>query len=113
MDKFQSCQHPHIFVVFSPGAGGNFVSGLLNSIITREFETIEVAPNGSSHTVMYNKQPVGDSLSFGTHVEEHSVFTSEEEIESHYLNSIKSEYTNVLSPIVTWTHNYSNIRLNK
>jgi hypothetical protein len=104
---------PHIFVVFIPGAGGNFVSGLLNRIIIGKFETIEVAPNGSSHTVIYNKQIEGDSLSFGTHVEEHTVFTSEEEIENHYLNRIKSEYINVGSPIVTWTHNYSNIRLYK
>lgn len=104
---------PHIFVVFTPGAGGNFVSGLLNRIITGEFEPIKVEPNGSSHTVIYNKQTAGDSLSFGTHVEEHSVFTSEEEIENHYINRIKSEYVNVVSPIVTWTHNYSNIRLYK
>ena len=104
---------PHVFVVFTPGSGGNFIAGLLNNIINDNLESLDISTSGSSHTVIHNKQTVGDSLSFGTHVEETALFASDDVKEQHYLDRIKNEYTHLTSPLVTWTHNYSNILLYK
>jgi hypothetical protein len=104
---------PHIFVVFAPGSGGNFIAGLLNNITNGNLKSLEIAANGSSHTVIYNKQTVGDSISFGTHIEELSLFGSTEDKEQYYLDRIRDEYVNITGPLVTWTHIYSNIALYK
>ena len=104
---------PHTFVVFTPGSSGNFIAGILNNIANSNLESLEISASGSSHTVIHNKQTVGDSLSFGTHVEETALFSSDTDKEQHYLDRIKTEYSNITSPLVTWTHNYSNILLYK
>ena len=104
---------PHKFVVFPPGAGGNFISGLLNNIFNNNLKDLDISPNGSSHTLVYNKQTVGDSISFGTHVNDNDLFQSSADKENYYLDRIKNEYADVTNPLVTWTHNYSNIALYK
>lgn len=104
---------PHVFVVFTPGSGGNFIAGLLSNINNGTLNRLEISAGGSSHTVIHNKQTVGDSISFGTHVEETSLFASDKDKEQHYLDRIANEYSGITGPIVTWTHNYSNIVLYK
>ena len=44
---------PHIFVVFAPGAGGNFLVGLINKLLNKNLsDPIKIAQTGSSHTVI-------------------------------------------------------------
>lgn len=103
----------NIFVVFGPGAGGNFVAGLLDKLIRNDFSNLTFASTGSSHTLLTKKHLGGDSLSFGTISEEHYPFKSQEEREQYYLTKINDEYSDVTTPQIVWTHDYSNIPIYK
>lgn len=96
---------PHIFVVFSPGTGGNFLSGLCHRIINNDFRNLEIQSVGSSHNI------IPDCLNFGTISQETVFFGSKENQEKYYLEKIIAKYSNVTCPMVTWTHDFSNIQL--
>lgn len=99
----------HIFVLFPPGAGGNFIAGLISKIDSKDLSILEIANSGSSHTVGYNKRDGGDSISFGSHIDERADLKSPEEKEIFYLEKIKTEYHNVNTRIVTWSHDHNNL----
>ena len=99
----------HIFIVFGPGSGGNFIAGLLNNLVASEFIKLDISPEGSSHTVSTNS----NSLSFGTISDEQVEFTSRAEREQYYIQKINEEYANVITPQVSWTHDFTNISVYK
>lgn len=102
----------HIFVVFNPGSGGNFLAGIINNILNSNLISLDISGTGSSHTVLRDKSTGTDYLSFGTLMEEHDYFESEEERESFYIEHIKKTYTSENSkPEVIWSHDFTNIPL--
>ena len=104
-------QH-HIFVVFNPGSGGNFLAGIINNLLNSNLTDLDISSTGSSHTVLRDKSTGTDYLSFGTLMEEHDSFKSEEDRELFYLENIKKTYTSENSkPEVIWTHDFTNIPL--
>jgi len=103
----------HVFIVFGPGSGGNFVTGLLNKLIRGDLTKLGISVTGSSHTVLTSKSTGGDSLSFGTISHEQIEFKSQAEREQYYINKINEEYVNINTPQVTWTHDYTNIPIYK
>ena len=104
-------QH-HIFVVFNPGSGGNFLAGIINNLLNSNLTVLDISSTGSSHTVLRDKSTGTDYLSFGTLMEEHDSFKSEEDRELFYLENIKKTYTSENSkPEVIWTHDFTNIPL--
>lgn len=103
----------HVFIVFGPGSGGNFIAGLLDKLMKQKFSKLDINIEGSSHTVSTNKDVGGDSLSFGTISDEQSEFASQEEREEYYIQKINEEYADVTTPQVTWTHDFTNISIYK
>jgi hypothetical protein len=102
---------PHIFIVFNPGSGGNFLAGIFNRLLNSNLQSINIAKDGSSHTLVNNKINGTDFLSFGTLIEEHEPFKSENDREQFYLANIEKHYVNVTDPQVVWTHDFTNIPL--
>jgi len=102
----------HIFVVFNPGSGGNFLAGLINNILNSNLISLDISNTGSSHTVLRDKSTGTDYLSFGTLMEEHGYFKSDEERELFYVENIKKTYTlENNKPEVIWSHDFTNIPL--
>lgn len=104
---------PHIFVIFQPGAGGNFISGLLTKIISNDLGFLPVSSSGSSHTTIDKKIAGVDYMSFGTITEDRSEFPTEEDRINFYLDNIRKHYGDVKSPQVVWTHDFLNIPIYK
>lgn len=104
---------PHIFVVFHPGASGNFIASLLEKLINNDTDIINTNSSGAAHTLISRKIQGTDYLSFGTEVDEHSNFQIESERIEFYLNKIKTEYNEVTTPQVVWSHDFTNIPLYK
>lgn len=94
---------PHVFIVFHPGSGGNFVSGIFDKIINNNSTSLPINSDGSSHTV------TTPYLSFGVTPDEQILFDNSESREQYYLEQIKKEYKDVNRTLVTWTHDFSNI----
>ena len=95
---------PHVFIVFHPGCGGNFLSGIFDNIIhNTKYSSLPVNHNGSSHTV---HTPY---MSFGVTPDEQILFDSRESKEHYYLEQIKKKYKDETSTLVSWSHDFSNI----
>jgi hypothetical protein len=103
----------HIFIVFHPGAGGNFIASLLEKVVRKDVSSINIGTTGTAHTVNDRKIAGTDYLSFGTEVYEQSNFTSENDRINFYLDKIKDEYSDVTSPQIIWSHDFTNINLYK
>ena len=102
----------HIFIVFNPGSGGNFLAGIINNLLNSNLTDLDISSTGSSHTVLRDKSAGTDYLAFGTLMEEHDLFKSEDERESFYVENIKKTYTSENSkPEVIWSHDFTNIPL--
>lgn len=102
---------PHIFVVFRPGSGGNFISGLLDNLLQQTFNTLQISDSGRAHynNIVERKRAGKDYLSFGSGLlfADPKFSTVEEKIQ-FYKNGIdKSGYLN--QPYITWTHSFANI----
>lgn len=100
---------PHVFVVFQPGCGGNFIAGLCYKLINSQLDSIAVSASGSSHTQADKKAQGTDFLSFTTLTHQHAGFSSDAERISYYVENIKSSYSHVTEPAVAWTHDFTNI----
>jgi len=104
----------HIFIVFNPGSGGNFIAGIANSLINASFDSPLISSAGSSHTVKTDNKAAGtDFLSFGTLTEEHTLFPTADARINYYLENIRNNYTSVTTPQVVWTHDFTNIPIYK
>jgi hypothetical protein len=100
---------PHIFVVFPAGCGGNFITGLLHKLVNRQLNPVVISPIGSSHTLVNKKELGTDFLSFTTKSQQHSLFNSDDERISYYIENIKKNYIDITVPEVVWTHDFTNI----
>lgn len=96
----------HVFVVFPPGAGGNFLAGLIDSLIKGNLDTLNMSSSGSAHNVSGLT-----SIALGSSREE-NMNLSDEERKAKYISLIESEFP---SPIrsVAWSHDFTNIPLYK
>lgn len=103
----------HVFIVFHPGAGGNFIASLLEKIIRKDNTVIDIGTAGTAHTLIDRKIAGTDYLSFGTEVHEQSSFTNENDRINFYIDKIKSEYNDVTTPQIVWSHDFTNITLYK
>lgn len=100
---------PHVFVVFKPGSGGNFVAGLCNKVLNQQLDPITISGSGSSHTLVAKKAAGIDFPAFTTETLQHSLFSSDSERIEFYIENIKKHYSDVSVPIVTWSHDFTNI----
>ncbi len=104
-------QQPHIFVVFRPGAAGNFISNLIDNILNQNLEGLKISNSGHVHynSIVERKRSDKDFLSFGSGLmgTDLGFFSEEEKIEYFKRNIDNSDYTN--RPYVTWTHAFNNI----
>jgi hypothetical protein len=105
-------QIDHVFITFAPGAGGNFIAGLLDKINSGTLSEIYVSKSGSSHVVNNGKVNGGDSISFGSNPEENTAFPTVADRETYYLDRITREYPTP-TKIITWTHDFTNLPLYK
>ena len=96
----------HIFIVFAPGAGGNFISGLLVNLITNKLSQLDISSTGSAHISMAKKAAKQDYISFGTFKPERKDFESDAKRLEYYISNIQD----IDTPQVTWTHDYDNIK---
>lgn len=103
----------HIFIVFHPGAAGNFIASLVEKLLRNDSSGINIGSAGTAHTLINRKIAGTDYLSFGTEVDDQSNFNSEDERIDFYLEKIKTEYNDVSSPQVIWSHDFTNIPLYK
>lgn len=96
----------HIFIVFAPGAGGNFISGLLDNLVTNQLSRFTISTTGSAHISMAKKAAKQDYISFGTFKSERENFESDAKRLEYYISNIQD----IDTPQVTWTHDYDNIK---
>lgn len=102
---------PHIFIVFEPGTGGNFIASILNNLVHNTLSEVVVSPSGGCHNHVNDKITGTDFLSFGTVLEEHLQFSTSIEREDYYIGEIKARYNDITQPMVVWTHDLTNISL--
>jgi len=102
----------HVFITFAPGAGGNFIAGLLDKINSGLLSELVISSSGSSHVVNNGKIDGGDSISFGSNPEENAKFPTVDAREAYYLDRIVREYPDP-TKIITWTHDFTNLPLYK
>jgi hypothetical protein len=103
---------PHIFVVFHPGAAGNFMTNLIRNILN-EGVNVQVSSIGSCHDDSSASKLAFEYFSCG-------IFYPEQyKIKPHsfdnrvqfYKNKLLSLTQPITSPVVTWTHDFTNIPL--
>lgn len=102
---------PHIFIVFQPGTGGNFIAGLLHKLINSDSSELHISNNGSSHTTIDRKVAGTDYMSFGTVYEDQLYFSSPEKRLTYYLENIEKLDGVITTPQVIWSHDFTNIPL--
>jgi len=96
----------HKFVVFPPGAGGNFIAGVLEKINSNNLSAVSISKSGSSHSV------IPTSISFGSTPEENAKFISSEDRENFYIDKIVNN-SDISTETVAWSHDYTNLPLYK
>jgi len=104
---------PHIFIIFHPGTSGNFIAGLLSKLIKSESIDLYISNNGSSHTTIDRKIAGTDYMSFGTIFEDQLCFPSQEKRVEYYLEKIKELNSEITTPQIIWSHDFTNIPLYK
>lgn len=103
----------HIFIVFHPGAGGNFIASLLENIVNDNHSPIKIGSAGTAHSANTRKIDGVDYLSFGTEIHEQAEFENQQSRINFYIDKIKTEYNDVHTPQIVWTHDFTNIPLYK
>lgn len=103
---------PHIFVVFPPGAGGNFISGVLTRTISREFTNLALSGTGNAHSNSTSKLEFSDVMSCGL-IYGTLKFQSFEEKLEYYKKEIQEKHGNDTDVKISWSHDFSNIPLYK
>jgi hypothetical protein len=97
--------------VFRPGAGGNFISGLLDNLLRQSFNTVKLSESGHAHysSIVERKRAGQDFLSFGSGFRFADLeFSTLEEKVQFYKNGIDNSDC-LDQPYVTWTHAFENI----
>ena len=103
---------PHIFVVFPPGAGGNFISGILTRTLNKDLKDLSFSSTGNAHANSASKLDFSDIISFGLRYNV-PMFNSSEEKFQHYKAEIEKRHGSDTDVKVSWSHDFSNIPLYK
>lgn len=104
---------PHIFIVFPPGAGGNFISNILKKIVDRKYDNLTLSDSGNSHLDSTDKLAYDDSMTCGIRYCLPTKFDSFDEKLKFYKAEIEAKHGNDTDIKVTWTHDFTNIQLYK
>jgi predicted 3-demethylubiquinone-9 3-methyltransferase (glyoxalase superfamily) len=100
----------HIFVVFPPGAGGNFLSTIIKKIIDNSLSAIELSSNGNAHANSLTNINFNETLSCGI-IFNFPSFQSFDDKFNFYKQKIEQISDQPNTPCVAWTHDFSNIEL--
>lgn len=103
---------PHIFVVFPPGAGGNFIAGLLAKIVNKDLKNLELSDSGNAHLNSPSKINFTDVISCGL-IYNMPKFSYYEEKLQFYKTEIEKKHGSDTDIKVAWSHDFSNIDLYK
>lgn len=96
----------HYFIVFHPGAGGNFLAGLIDKLMSNNLSKLDISSTGSSHTIpniISNKV----DLPRATFVRPLSLAHNR----LAKISDVRQQFTqlNIKKPIVSCTHDFTNI----
>ena len=101
---------PHKFIIFHPGAGGNFIFNLVSKIHYNIESDVVLSSSGHAHAESIKKMERRDYLDCGMRYQ--SQFNTPEEKLTYYKDLITDQYQTVdCQPEVVWTHDFSNIPL--
>jgi hypothetical protein len=101
----------HVFVVFPPGGGGNFIAGLIAKLISNDFSNLNFSNSGNSHKNSILTPMAGDPFHCGLLYGLPKFNTVEEKI-SFYKKTIEEKYQEEYTiPMVGWTHDFTNIEV--
>jgi len=103
---------PHIFVVFPPGAGGNFISGILTRLLHKDLNDLQLSSTGNAHLNSSTKLNFSDVLACGL-MYDVPKFNSIDEKLQYYKSEIEKKHCNDTDIEVAWSHDFSNISLYK
>ncbi len=103
---------PHIFVVFPPGAGGNFISGMLTRLLHKDFTDLALSSTGNAHANSTSKLDFSDIISLGLRYDV-PMFASSEEKLQYYKAEIEKKHSSDTDVKISWSHDFSNIPLYK
>lgn len=103
---------PHVFVVFPPGAGGNFISGILTRVLNNNLHDLELSSTGNAHANSTTKLNFSDVLSCGLMYDIPKFNNANEKLQ-YYKSEIEKKHGNDTDIKVAWSHDFSNISLYK
>jgi hypothetical protein len=103
---------PHIFVVFPPGAGGNFISGILTRLLRNELNDLALSSTGNAHANSTSKLNFSDIISCGLRWDVPKFNNAEEKLQ-YYQTEIEKKHEADRDVQVSWSHDFSNIPLYK
>lgn len=106
---------PHIFVVFRPGAAGNFLSSMIDNLSLKKLDNISLSNGGHAHynSIVERKKFGIDYIALGNGIigVDRQFLTDEDKL-NYYKEKIDSaNYEN--RSYVTWSHDFTNIPLYK
>ena len=104
---------PHIFVVFHPGSGGNFISTILKKIELGNLnDAATTTSNGAAHNFVDLKVQGLDYMALGTHGIENDDFETPSDHVAYYHAKLKQHINQLYhGRQVIWSHDYRNIPL--
>lgn len=106
---------PHVFVVFRPGTGGNFISNLIDNLMSQSLSDVKISSSGHVHynSIVERKRSGIDHLSCGSGLPGMDIqfFSPEEKINYFKKKIDMSDYQD--KPYITWTHSFDNIPVYK
>lgn len=103
----------HIFVVFHPGAAGNFISTLIRSLMLQDNVELSISSSGSCHL---NSKEIKDAIEYFScgifYIQQANIkpHTFDRRVE-FYKDKLLSLNETITKPVVTWTHDFTNIPL--
>jgi hypothetical protein len=106
----------HTFVVFRPGAAGSFLSGLLATLYSNNFDDLIFSKKGNAHAELPATSRISPLLCCGRLPELEPVFNDFESKVKYYRELIEADpytYFRTYEPSVTCTHIFANIPLYK
>ena len=103
---------PHIFVVFPPGTGGNFIAGILTRALHKDFIDLALSSTGNAHANSASKLDFSDVISCGLRYDVPKFNSSKEKLD-YYKTEIEKKHSNDTDVKVAWSHDFSNISLYK
>lgn len=101
----------HYFVVFHPGASGNFLSSLIRNIVSTQQDNVNIASSGSCHSMLPEVQKEIEYFSCGVFLAQQTKIKpySFENRVKFYKKRLLSYDGKVPGSVVSWTHDFTNI----